>query len=88
MKISDKLFENKLLFYAWILVAFMLSGCTSRSGGNTGQASITGSNSIASAPDGGIGIHNGDIGMKVWGPNPNRITFSIGKSDVWDRRCA
>lgn len=40
---------------------------------------------IAPSPDAGTGIHNGDIGLKVWGPN-NRITFSIGKSDVWDRR--
>ncbi len=40
---------------------------------------------IAPSPDAGIGINNGDIGMKLWGPN-NRITFSIGKSDVWDRR--
>jgi hypothetical protein len=40
---------------------------------------------IAPAPEVGTGIHNGDIGLKLWGPN-NRITLSVGKSDVWDRR--
>ncbi len=40
---------------------------------------------FARAPEIGTGIHNGDIGVKLWGPN-NRITLSIGKSDVWDRR--
>ncbi len=40
---------------------------------------------LASAPDEGIRIRNGDIGMMLWGPH-NRPTFSIGKADVWDRR--
>jgi hypothetical protein len=85
MKMSDKLYQCKLLIYSGVLVAFMLSGCTSRNAGNSDQAAISGSDMIATAPDGGIGIHNGDIGLKLWGPN-NRLTFSIGKTDVWDRR--
>ena len=30
-------------------------------------------------------MHNGELKVSLWGP-PERLTFSLGKTDVWDRR--
>jgi hypothetical protein len=30
-------------------------------------------------------LHNGELKVSLWGP-PERLTFSLGKTDVWDRR--
>lgn len=30
-------------------------------------------------------MHNGQLKVSLWGP-PERLTFSVGKTDVWDRR--
>jgi len=30
-------------------------------------------------------LHNGQLKVSLWGP-PERLTFSVGKTDVWDRR--
>jgi len=63
----------------YLVIALLIFGYSCRT--DIGQTEAV----IAPSPEVGTGIYNGDIGLKVWGPN-NRITFSIGKSDVWDRR--
>ncbi len=47
--------------------------------------SVSAALGLAPAPNEGLRINNGDIGVMLWGPS-NRLTFNVGKSDVWDRR--
>jgi len=67
---------KSLVSVAGVLLIGVILGCAAAGPAHTG---------LAPAPDEGIKISNGDIGVMLWGPN-NRPTFNVGKTDVWDRR--